>query len=164
MMNVFADIKYVLTEDEYNQYEATNTLLKRFAVAFGKMTAPYQTALTEANYIQTVNLVIEHIAKDWERHLFSNCRFNQLGALRLDKDVRGMVAFLSHNTQWSTRDKFVRLNQMCTLLNIEHVGEMAEYWGPKAGAINWRFSANEVRKILLLRVDFSQDEVARLIL
>ncbi|KAH6576189.1 hypothetical protein BASA60_004657 [Batrachochytrium salamandrivorans] len=121
-----------------------------------------------------VGLIIDSIAKDFERHLLTfngggatgsavggsgssssgggGVRFNQLGALRLDKDIRGMTAFLSDTTRWSTRDKFNRLGQISMVLNAETVEEVYEFWGVKAGPISWRLSSNEVRKILGQRV------------
>ncbi|KAL2917072.1 Golgi transport complex subunit 4 [Polyrhizophydium stewartii] len=164
MQGVYMDIKYVLTEDEYNQYDAADVFLKRFSSSFSRMISPYQSALTESNYTQTVHLLIDHVARDWERHVLANCKFNQLGAIRFDKDLRGFMALLSSNTQWGARDRMARLNQIATLLNVENVAEVYEYWGAKAGPINWRFNAADVRKILALRIDFSPDEIARLAL
>lgn len=39
-------------------------------------------------------------------------RFNQLGGLQLDRDVRSLVGTLSNVTQRTVRDKFAVLNQM----------------------------------------------------
>ena len=39
-------------------------------------------------------------------------RFNQLGGLQLDRDVRSLVVTLSNVTQRTVRDKFAILNQM----------------------------------------------------
>ncbi|KAJ1328793.1 hypothetical protein BSLG_010017 [Batrachochytrium salamandrivorans] len=170
MMGVYADTKYILNEDEYNHQDTTQTMLKRFTNAFTKLAVPYKNVLTEGNYGMVVGLIIDSIAKDFERHLLTfngggatgsavggsgsssggggGVRFNQLGALRLDKDIRGMTAFLSDTTRWSTRDKFNRLGQISMVLNAETVEEVYEFWGVKAGPISWRLSSNEVRKIL----------------
>lgn len=39
----------------------------------------------------------------------------------MDKDLRLLVGYLSSQTQWPVRDKFARLLQMATILNLEAV-------------------------------------------
>ncbi len=80
----------------------------------------------------------------------------------LDSDLRALSSYFSNSTQWSTRDKFTRLSQMSTLLNLDKVGEIYDYWGSKSGALTWRLSIAEVRQVLALRIDFSSDEINRL--
>lgn len=45
----------------------------------------------------------------------------QLGGVQFDRDIRGLVAFLSTATTWTVRDKFARLSQIATVLNLEKV-------------------------------------------
>ena len=47
------------------------------------------------------------------------------------------------------RDKFSRLSQMSTLLSLESVTELLDYWGDNA-EFNWRFSEAQVLKARLL--------------
>ena len=75
----------------------------------------------------------------------------QLGALQLDKEVRLLVAYLSAATTWTIRDRFTRLTQIVTLLNLEKLSELSEYWGPNSGSITWLLTPNQVRQILSLR-------------
>jgi len=86
----------------------------------------------------------------------------QLGALQLDKEVRLLVAYLSAATTWTIRDRFTRLTQIVTLLNLEKLSELSEYWGPNSGSITWLLTPNQVRQILSLRTDFRSEEVKRL--
>ncbi|KAJ8331403.1 Golgi transport complex subunit 4 [Batrachochytrium dendrobatidis] len=180
MQTVYSDTKYILSEDEYNHHDATQTFLKRFANAFTKLVASYKQSLTESNYGLIINLTVESIVKDFERYILASTtasggsaggngvagtpgvKFNQLGALRFDKDVRGMTAVLADTTQWSMRDKFNRLSQISMVLNVESVEEVYEFWGVRAGPISWRLSSSEVRKILGQRIDFSADAIAKL--
>lgn len=91
-------------------------------------------------------------------------RFNQLGGLQLDRDVRTLVATVSDMTQRTVRDKFGKLNQMATILSLESVAEMADYWGEAAGPLTWRLSEAQVREVLGQRVDFSPHDIALLVL
>lgn len=45
----------------------------------------------------------------------------QLGGLQFDKELRSLVAYLTTVTTWTIRDKFARLSQMATILNLERV-------------------------------------------
>lgn len=70
----------------------------------------------------------------------------------LDREVRSLVSFLSNVTTWSVRDKFSRLTQMSTVLNLETVSEMADIWGSgTSSAHSWKLSPAEVRMVLGLR-------------
>ena len=47
---------------------------------------------------------------------------SQLGAVRFDRDLRAITTYLSSQTAFGeVRDKFVRLQQIGTLLNLDHV-------------------------------------------
>lgn len=65
--------------------------------------------------------------------------------------MRALVAYLTSATTWTIRDRLTRLTQMVTLLNLEVLSEIDEYWGPNAGSMTWRLTAAEVRQVLLLR-------------
>ena len=88
-------------------------------------------------------------------------RFNQLGGLQLDRDVRVLTSTLTDITQQAVRDHFARLSQMATILSLESVEEFLDFWGDSI-AISWRFGESQVREILQQRTDFSQAEVAAL--
>ena len=76
----------------------------------------------------------------------------QLGGLVLDQEVRALGSFLTGATSWSVRDKMTRLTQIATLLNLDKVSELNDYWNPSNGDMpSWRLTANEVRQILTLR-------------
>ncbi|CAG8804247.1 3547_t:CDS:2, partial [Gigaspora rosea] len=92
-------------------------------------------------------------------------KFNQFGALRFDKDLRAVNNYFSTKMRWVFRDKLTRLNQISTLLNLESLSEIYDYWGSATKAtshITWRLTVTEVKKIVGLRIDFSAEEVAKL--
>jgi hypothetical protein len=77
--------------------------------------------------------------------------FLQLGGLVFDKEVRALVSYLTNTTSWSIRDKFARLTQMATILNLERVTEILDYWGSNSGPLTWRLTPAEVRQVMGLR-------------
>ena len=72
---------------------------------------------------------------------------------------------LSDMTARTVRDKFARLSQMATLLTLESVREVLDYWGGEeagAGAIAWRLTDADVRHTLSQRLDFAPHEILAL--
>ena len=55
--------------------------------------------------------------------------FSRLGGLQFDREVRSLSSFLTSVTTWTIRDKFSRLQQMASILNMETLSEMEEYSG-----------------------------------
>ncbi|GKA03322.1 pollen-specific protein SF21-like protein isoform X2 [Tanacetum coccineum] len=86
----------------------------------------------------------------------------RLGGLQLDQDMRALVSHFSGMTQRTVRDKFARLTQMATILNIEKVSEILDFWGENAGPMTWRLTPAEVRRVLGMRVDFKPEAIAAL--
>lgn len=53
----------------------------------------------------------------------------QLGAIRFDRDLRSIIAYLSSQTIFGDiREKFVRLQQISLLLNLDNVGGNRIEW------------------------------------
>ncbi len=72
-------------------------------------------------------------------------RFSRLGGLLFDREIRSLVSFLTSGTTWSIRDKFSRLTQIATVLNLESLAEIADFSG------QWNLVQGEIKKLLLLR-------------
>ena len=90
-------------------------------------------------------------------------RFNMLGGLQLDRDVRALVSTLADVTQRSVRDKFARLSQIATILSLESVDELRELWGAdSAASVTWRLTETQVREVLSQRFDFDQAAISML--
>ena len=98
--------------------------------------------------------------------------------------MRALTSSLSTATGCPVREKFAKLTQISTLLNMEKVStsaiyfryrcflihllikldEIHEFWDNQSGALSWKLSAAVVRQMLALRVDFPVDEISRLTL
>lgn len=74
-----------------------------------------------------------------------------MGGLVLDKEIRSLAGYITAASSWSVRDKFARLTQIATVLNLEQVNEINEYWGNHDGALTWRLTPSELRSIMALR-------------
>jgi hypothetical protein len=63
----------------------------------------------------------------------------------------------------SVREKFTKLVQMASILQLDRASEILDYWGENANNSSvWKLKAETVKKVLSLRADFSQREIAQL--
>ncbi len=104
------------------------------------------------------------LAKEWEKLAISSFKYSQFGALAFEKDVRAVsghvVATAGGAYSSGVRDRFIRLSQICTLINLDDLGEVKEVWG--TGSIKWRLTSGEARRVLGMRVDFTNEEIKKL--
>ena len=186
---LFNNYRYVLSEEEYAESESlggmivvTTTVLgnlvegaltsnttregfvKKCIVGFEKMyTDDFQRFMTESNFSSLIQLCVDMFVKEWERMVTSSSnRFNALGAIRFDKDLRNVSSYLNNLLPMGTvRDRFVRLVQISLLVNMESASELSEYCGNEDESVNiqWRLTNNDIRKVLALR--FGSEEASR---
>ncbi|XP_071736060.1 conserved oligomeric Golgi complex subunit 4-like [Rutidosis leptorrhynchoides] len=156
-----ATVGYELSETEYAENEVNDPWVQRLLHAVETNTSWLQPLMTGNNYDSFIHLVIDFIVKRLEVIMMQK-RFSQLGGLQLDRDVRTLVSHFSGMTQRTVRDKFARLTQMATILNLEKVSEILDFWGENSGPMTWRLTPAEVRRVLGMRVDFKPEAIAAL--
>ena len=152
-------ISYELSEAEYADNEVNDPWVQRLLHSVETNVAWLQPLMTSNNYDTFVHLIVDFIVKRLEVIMMQK-RFSQLGGLQLDRDARALVSHFSVMTQRTVRDKFARLTQMATILNLEKVSEILDFWGENSGPMTWRLTPAEVRRVLGLRVDFKPEAIA----
>ena len=95
-----------------------------------------QETFTEDNYRLFLGLALDVLLRPWEKSVmgfkYTEVRLldsptlstndKQLGAIRFDRDLRSIMAYLSTQTAFGdAREKFLRLQQISTLLNLDSV-------------------------------------------
>ncbi|XP_010263126.1 PREDICTED: conserved oligomeric Golgi complex subunit 4 [Nelumbo nucifera] len=161
VLDSVATISYELSEADYAENEVNDPWVQKLLHAVETNAAWLQPLMTPNNYDSFVHLIIDFIVKRLEVIMMQK-RFSQLGGLQLDRDVRALVSHFSGMTQRTVRDKFARLTQMATILNLEKVSEILDFWGENSGPMTWRLTPAEVRRVLGLRVDFKPEAIAAL--
>ncbi|XP_030475398.1 conserved oligomeric Golgi complex subunit 4 [Syzygium oleosum] len=161
VLDSVATVSYELSEAEYADNEINDPWVQRLLHAVETNVAWLQPLMTANNYDSFVHFVIDFIVKRLEVIMMQK-RFSQLGGLQLDRDARALVSHFSSMTQRTVRDKFARLTQMATILNLEKVSEILDFWGENSGPMTWRLTPAEVRRVLGLRVDFKPEAIAAL--
>mmetsp|Transcript_26 Transcript_26/g.78 ORF Transcript_26/g.78 Transcript_26/m.78 type:complete len:746 (+) Transcript_26:194-2431(+) len=156
-----SQMSYQPSEAEYAAMEMEEMWTQRLLVAMEACLSWLRPQLIVPNYETLISHLVDKVAGRLEA-ILAKKSFNQLGGLQLDRDVRNLVSHLSEFTQRTIRDKFARLTQMATVLSLETPSEILDYWGENSGPITWRFTAQEVRELLRMRVDFTPTSLQQL--
>ncbi|KAG7278833.1 hypothetical protein CRUP_010396 [Coryphaenoides rupestris] len=160
-ITAFLSISHNIEEEEFNEYEANDPWVQQLIVNLEQVMAEFKTGLSPVSYDTLTSLMTSLVAIEMEKTVLK-CTFSRLGGLQFDKELRSLVAYLTTVTTWTIRDKFARLTQMATILNLERVTEILDYWGPNSGPLTWRLTPAEVRQVLALRIDFRTEDIKRL--
>ncbi|KAF8835442.1 COG4-domain-containing protein [Paxillus ammoniavirescens] len=148
--DVYKDISYVLDEDTYANAEYQDSVRKRFVKVWEGLVDGYKDTFTENNYRMLFGLALDVILRPWERYILT-LHYSELGAIRFDRDLRSVMAYLSSQTVFGDiREKFVRLQQISSLLNLD-IDEDVDVFYSGSG-ISWMLSMQEARNIVGLKV------------
>ncbi|XP_008303929.1 conserved oligomeric Golgi complex subunit 4 [Stegastes partitus] len=119
----FLSISHNIEEEEFNDYEANDPWVQQLIVNLEQLMAEFKTALSPVIYDTLTSLMTSLISIEMEKTVLK-CSFSRLGGLQFDKELRSLVAYLTTVTTWTIRDKFARLTQMATILNLERVTQI----------------------------------------
>ncbi|KAF5898680.1 conserved oligomeric Golgi complex subunit 4, partial [Clarias magur] len=114
----FLSISHNIEEEEFSEYEANDPWVQQLVVQLEQLMAEFKAGLSPVIYDTLTSLMTSLIAMELEKTVFK-CTFSRLGGLQFDKELRSLVAYLSSVTSWTIRDKFARLTQIATVLNLE---------------------------------------------
>ncbi|XP_023017309.1 conserved oligomeric Golgi complex subunit 4 [Leptinotarsa decemlineata] len=157
----FLNINHHLTEDELSAYEAGESFVQTLIMNLETFLSSFKDVLSSSNYDYFTQVLTADVTQRLEKVILKST-FNRLGGLVLDKEVRSLAGYMTATTSWSVRDKFARLTQIATVLNLEQVTEIYDYWGSHDAALTWRLTPSELRSIMALRSDFKVEEIRRL--
>nr|CAD7409797.1 unnamed protein product [Timema poppensis] len=146
----FLAVSHQLSEEEFASYEADGAFIQNLIMNLQGLLTSLKPNLTPGNYDTLVSILTSEVTSHMEKVVLKSS-FNRLGGLVLDKEVRALVGYLTSATSWSIRDKFARLTQIATVLNLERVTEISDYWGNSSSPLTWRLTPTEIRHIMSLR-------------
>ncbi|XP_063215730.1 conserved oligomeric Golgi complex subunit 4 isoform X2 [Bacillus rossius redtenbacheri] len=149
-VDAFLSVSHQFSEEEFASYEADERFTQCLIMNLDGLLSSFKSCLTPGNYDSLVSILTTEVTSHMEKVVFKSS-FNRLGGLVFDKEVRALVSYLTSTTSWSIRDKFARLTQIATILNMERVSEISDYWGNNSGSLTWRLTPMEMRQIMTLR-------------
>ncbi|XP_026694140.2 conserved oligomeric Golgi complex subunit 4 [Ciona intestinalis] len=161
LVSNFLSVSHNINEDDLTDYEANDPWVQEVIFNIQELLNKFQPVLSPNIYDQLISHLINEVVVQLEKAILKST-FNRLGALFFDKELRSLVSYLTSTSSWSVRDRFARMMQICTILNLDKVSEIDDYWGHNAGSFTWRLTPAEVRQVLSLRPDFKSDEIRQL--
>jgi len=148
--DVYKDVSYVLDDDSYSTAEYNDVVRKRFIKAWEGLVDGYKDTFTESNYRLFFGLALDVLLRPWEKFMMG-FKFTELGAIRFDRDLRAITAYLSSQTAFGdAREKFLRLQQLSTILNLDSEEDVDEFYN--GSGITWKLSAQDARAIAALKL------------
>ncbi|KAF7796521.1 hypothetical protein EIP86_007700 [Pleurotus ostreatoroseus] len=148
--DVYKDVSYVLDDDSYAAAEYNDVVRKRFIKAWEGLVEGYKDIFTESNFRLFFGLALDVLVRPWEKFVMA-LRYSELGAIRFDRDLRAITTYLSSQTAFGdVREKFVRLQQISTLLNLDSEEDVDEFYN--SSGIAWKLNEAEARLVAGLRV------------
>jgi len=150
LSDVYKDVTYVLDEEAYAEAEYSNRVQKRFTAAWEQLMQPYRHSMTNTNFAAFFATAVNVLVRPWEG-MIRGMRFTELGALRLDRDLRGILSWLSERggvSSGAVRESFGRLTCIAECLTVETLEEAEEV----SSAGGNRLTQGEVKAVWALKV------------
>ncbi|KAM0754435.1 COG4-domain-containing protein [Meredithblackwellia eburnea MCA 4105] len=149
LTDVYKDVSYILDEDAYAEAEYRDDVRKRFIKAWENLLSGYRELFTPTNFNLFFATAVNVLVRPWESHI-RGMKFTELGALRLDRDIRSILSYLSSQSSYSSgslRESFSRLQQIATLLTLDNPEEAEEVLSTTGN----RLTTSEVKSVWALR-------------
>ncbi|KAF2088498.1 COG4 transport protein [Saccharata proteae CBS 121410] len=156
LADAFRDTDYALPAPDTAQRngdaddEAAEDIVKaRFERSWAMLTRPLKRIMTERNFERLLGVTLPYLSKALEKRIWGYYgRVNELGAVRLERDISGVVGAAVQGGRYGLRDVFKRCLEMTLVINMEE-DEWAEMerededGGMDAGGMGWVLDRGE---------------------
>ncbi|KAF2115302.1 golgi transport complex subunit Cog4 [Lophiotrema nucula] len=156
LTEAFRDIDYMPTGQEDNagqnedgESDDADLVKSRFDRGWGALIRPIKRILTPANFDRLLNVAVEYLANVLEKRIRSYYgKVNELGAVRLERDISGVISAAVVGSRYRLRDAFVKCTQMTLIMNMEEDEweEVADEPQGESG-IPWVMDSEERRRV-----------------
>lgn len=120
---------------------------QRFQSGWDALMTPLKRILTEKTFNNLLGTTAGYFSKLLEKRIWGySGRINELGAVRLERDIVGIVGVVVREGRYGVRDSFLRCTQICLVANMEEdeVGEILKSGGDgDAGGVDWKLEIEE---------------------
>ncbi|KAI8320280.1 COG4-domain-containing protein [Martensiomyces pterosporus] len=157
----YRDIKYVLTDEEFNDVQNDNLFQKRFILKLAHLTRQMKARLTSSNFSAIFDIIVGSLVADWERAIRQS-KFNMLGGIMFEKDVREILRHLEQESGLALRPKFARLVQMADVLAVEGAGDVQHILDDQPVSnvpTQASISKDEIQSLLGNRIDIPETDI-----
>lgn len=153
LAEAFRDIDYAPSDENEEMEDGDgdhgDLVKSRFDRGWGALIRPIKRILTPTNFDRLLTVAMTYLASALERRIGSYYgRVNELGAVRMERDVAGIINAAVAGGKYSLREPFTKCTQMTLILNMEDE-EWEEVLNEPAGesSIPWVMEAEERARI-----------------
>ncbi len=132
LADTFRDVDYQLTQEELAEMHRDaevdsgggsppdNAVQYHFQRGWDILTKPMMRLITERNYERLLATIISYLGEVLEKRIWSYYgRLDDLGAVRLERDITSIVSIVVSGGRYGLRETFARCAQICFVMNME---------------------------------------------
>lgn len=160
LADAYRDVDYQMTQEELEEVHRDaeiddgtgnppdNAVQYHFQRGWEILTKPVMRLLTERNYERLLATIISYLGEVLEKRIWSYYgRLDDLGGVRLERDIASIVSIVVSGGRYGLRDGFARCTQICLVMNME-IDEWKELEAAsKVGAgeegVEWKIDSEE---------------------
>lgn len=160
LADTFRDVDYQLTQEELEEIQRDaesddgngsppdNAVQYHFQRGWEILTKPVVRLLTERNYERLLAMIISYLGEVLEKRIWSYYgRLDDLGAVRLERDIANIVSIVVSGGRYGLRDAFARCTQICLIMNMENDEweelQAASTAGAEEEGVEWKIDSEE---------------------
>lgn len=151
------ELHYDMKPKDYDSRRSSNVFARQFLGPLQVSMEQFTAALTERNATRLSERAAKLVVKRVLRQIMRK-RYNQLGALQLDADIRLLTAvFGAFIGRANARKITERLTRVSAFLNVEHPEDAVDLVADMRNKSKMTVTIEQVHRILSLRVDFEPE-------
>jgi hypothetical protein len=159
LTEAFRDIDYLFKEEDLAERSRNgdddrdrdtavdeDIVKRRFEQGWDNLIKPLNRLLTERNFDKLLSTTASYLSRVLEKRIWSYYgRVNELGAVRLERDIAGVVGTVIRGGRYGIREVFMRCTQICLVMNMEEDewDELRASSNEGEGEIHWKLSMDE---------------------
>ena len=141
------DLKREAEADDMEGHLPDNAVHYHFQQGWDLLTKPVTRLLTDRNYDKLLAIMIAYLGEVLEKRIWSYYgRLDDLGGVRLERDIASIIGVIVKGGRYSLRDAFSRCTQICLIMNME-----SDEWeelqaatlGNKQDGMEWKITNEE---------------------
>lgn len=149
LTEAFREVNYKPSDDvngdDDGESDDGDLVKSRFDRGWGALIRPIKRILTATNFDRLLQVAVGYLASALEKRIKSyHGLVNELGAVRLERDISGVITAAVAGGKYGLRDAFTKCTQMTLIMNMED-DEWDEVSREEAGdsGIPWVLTADE---------------------
>lgn len=150
----FFDMDYDIDEAQFEDLKVNDAWVRSFIARASLVLQHLRAVLCGPSCEECLQHLAERTCRRIESETLKK-RFSLFGALQYDTEVRALVSFFTGASEQGVRHKFAKLLEMSQLLNLESGAELREICNELR---SWRLQPDQMRSLILSRVDFDVTE------